>query len=282
VIAVPQTKPAAAGAPSQLRPADPQSSSFVCARQVRVAFGEGADAVVALDQVSIEAARSQFVSIVGPSGCGKSTLMRAVAGLQAIQGGAISVAGEPVRGPFLKAGLVFQKAALFEWRTALDNVMLQAEIRGLPRAESRERAMQLLALVGLRGFEHRYPDELSGGMQQRVAICRALLHEPELLLMDEPFGALDAITRERMHQELERTWLAKPKTVLFITHDMEEACFLSDRVDVMSPRPGRIVQSVSMDFPRPRPLALKSSPEFQAQVARIRQAFDELGVYRGV
>jgi NitT/TauT family transport system ATP-binding protein len=259
---------------------EPSAAAFVAVDRVRTVFGEGPDAIVALDHVSLHAQRNQFVSIVGPSGCGKSTLLRAILGLLPVQGGTIAIDGYAVTGPYLRAGLVFQKAALFDWRTALENVLLQAEIRGLPAREYRERAMALLKLVGLCGFEHRYPDELSGGMQQRVAICRALLHDPKLLLMDEPFGALDAITRERMHQELERTWMAQPKTIVFITHDIEEACFLSDRVDVMSPRPGRIVSSVPIGFPRPRPLSLKSSPEFQHGVARIREAFDQLGVYR--
>jgi NitT/TauT family transport system ATP-binding protein len=264
--------------PSAIAPRD--DTGFVAVDRVHAVFGSGPDAVVALADVSLHAKRGQFVSIVGPSGCGKSTLLRAISGLLPVQGGTITVNGHAVSGPYLRAGLVFQKAALFDWRTALDNVLLQAEIRGLPPREYRQKAMALLDLVGLRGFEHRYPDELSGGMQQRVAICRALLHDPDLLLMDEPFGALDAITRERMHQELEKTWIAKPKTIVFITHDIEEACFLSERVDVMSPRPGRIVASVPIDFARPRPLSIKSSPQFQQHVARIRDAFDQLGVYR--
>ena len=244
---------------------------FVQIRDLTVTFETASASIAALSGISLNARRNEFLAIVGPSGCGKSTLMQCLAGLQPFQGGGIAIDGQPVDGPYLEAGLVLQSAALLEWRTALDNVMLQAEVRRLPIAAYRKRARELLALVGLVGFENAYPDELSGGMRQRVSICRALLHDPKLLLMDEPFGALDALTRERMNQELERTWMSTEKTVVFITHDMEEACFLADRVVVMSPRPGRVVSQIVIDFPRPRSLNVKSSPEFRTCVEQDPQ-----------
>jgi len=215
----------------------------------------------------------EFVSVVGPSGCGKSTLMKMIAGLLPASGGEIRLAGRPVHGPQTDVGIVFQNALLLPWRNALDNILLQAEIRGLPMAVARERAAQLIEMAGLAGFEHKHPWQLSGGMQQRVAILRALLHDPPLLLMDEPFGALDAMTRERMNLELQRLWMAAGKTVLLITHSIPEAIFLSDRVLVMSERPGRIAAVYDIALPRPRSLDVMGSEAFAAHARQLRGHF---------
>ena len=219
----------------------------------------------------------EFVSVVGPSGCGKSTLMKMVAGLLPISGGELQLAGHPVRGPQTDVGIVFQSALLLPWRRVIDNILLQAEIRHLPMAAARERAHSLLQMAGLQGFGQKYPWQLSGGMQQRVAILRALLHDPSVLLMDEPFGALDAMTRERMNLELQRIWMTSQKTVLLITHSIPEAIFLSDRVFVMSERPGRIVQVYDIDLPRPRPLDVMGSEAFGTYARALRSHFHAQG-----
>ena len=219
----------------------------------------------------------EFVSVVGPSGCGKSTLMKLVAGLLPISGGELQVGGHAVRGPQTDVGIVFQSALLLPWRRVLDNILLQAEIRGMPMAAARERAASLLDMAGLKGFEQKYPWQLSGGMQQRVAILRALLHDPSVLLMDEPFGALDAMTRERMNLELQRIWMTSKKTVLLITHSIPEAIFLSDRVLVMSERPGRIVQAYDIDLPRPRPLDVMGTEAFAGYARQLRAHFHAQG-----
>ncbi len=215
----------------------------------------------------------EFVSVVGPSGCGKSTLMKMVAGLLPISGGELMLSGRPVKGPQTNVGIVFQNALLLPWRRVLDNILLQAEIRGLPMAAARERAHALIDMAGLKGFEDKYPWQLSGGMQQRVAILRALLHDPSVLLMDEPFGALDAMTRERMNLELQRIWMTSKKTVLLITHSIPEAIFLSDRVFVMSERPGRIVETYQIDLPRPRPLDVMGTEAFASYARQLRAHF---------
>jgi len=215
----------------------------------------------------------EFVSVVGPSGCGKSTLMKMVAGLLPISGGELMLSGRPVKGPQTNVGIVFQNALLLPWRRVLDNILLQAEIRGLPMAAARERAHSLIDMAGLKGFEDKYPWQLSGGMQQRVAILRALLHDPSVLLMDEPFGALDAMTRERMNLELQRIWMTSKKTVLLITHSIPEAIFLSDRVFVMSERPGRIIETYRIELPRPRPLDVMGTEAFASYARQLRAHF---------
>jgi len=244
----------------------------------RVRRGE---AVTALDGVDLDVADGEFVSVVGPSGCGKSTLMMTIAGLRGRTSGAVEVDGHDVTGPVTEAGIVFQRDVLLDWRTALDNVMLQVQMRGLPKAEYRERALELLRSAGLEGFEDRHPWELSGGMRQRVAICRALVHDPRILLMDEPFGALDALTREDMAMQLQRLWLARRKSVVFITHSISEAVFLSDRVVVMTPRPGRIERVLEVPIERPRRFESMSTPEFGALVNEIRDIFRARGVISG-
>ena len=240
-----------------------------------------AGSVRALDDASLTVGEREFVSIVGPSGCGKSTLLMLVAGLYLPTSGAVSVGGQPVRKPVTNLGIVFQKDLLLDWRTVLDNVMLQPEIRRLPKAQHRTRALELLSQVGLEGFADKYPAQLSGGMRQRVSICRALVHESPLLLMDEPFGALDALTREQMNLDLLEVWESSRKTVLFITHSISEAVFLSDRVAVMSPRPGRVREVLTIDLPRPRPMSMRETPEFSAYTRRIRELFEEMGVFGG-
>jgi NitT/TauT family transport system ATP-binding protein len=221
----------------------------------------------------------EFVSVVGPSGCGKSTLMKLVAGLLPHSGGELLLSGRAVQGPQTNVGIVFQSALLLPWRSVLDNILIQAEIRHMPMAAARERAQQLIEMAGLQGFERKYPWQLSGGMQQRVAILRALLHDPPLLLMDEPFGALDAMTRERMNLELQRIWMgaggpqAQRKTVLLITHSIPEAIFLSDRVFVMTERPGRIAAVYDIELPRPRSLEVMGSERFGDYARRLRAHF---------
>jgi NitT/TauT family transport system ATP-binding protein len=234
----------------------------------------------ALDRVSLTVAEGEFVSIVGPSGCGKSTLMLIAAGLVAPSTGSVRIGGREVRGPYGNVGVVFQDATLYEWRRVLDNVLLPAQIQGLDLQQARSRARELLALVGLAGFERKYPFQLSGGMRQRVALCRALVHDPALLLMDEPFGALDALTRDQMNLELQNLWQAHRKTVLFITHSISEAVLLSDRVIVMSPRPGRIGASIDIRLPRPRTLDFEETPEFGRYAREIRSLFQSWGLLK--
>lgn len=236
-------------------------------------FGAGADdAVVALENVDLTVRRGEFVAILGPSGCGKSTLLMITAGLTPPSQGSVIVGGNPVTRPLTEVGIVFQRDLLFDWRTVLGNVMLQAEIRGLDRNASREKALQLLDTVGLRGFADRRPWELSGGMRQRVALCRALLHDASLLLLDEPFGALDAITRDQINLDLQKIWLATGCTAVMVTHSISEAIFLADRVVVMSPRPGRIAQDVTIDLPRPRTVDMRDTSRFAAYQATLRDA----------
>jgi NitT/TauT family transport system ATP-binding protein len=236
--------------------------------------------VRALDQVSVSERRGEFLSILGPSGCGKSTLLMIAAGLMAPSSGAVAVDGTPVTRPRTDIGIVFQSPVLLEWRTALGNVMLQAEAKRLERRAAERRARELLASVGLVGFEDKYPHELSGGMRQRVSLCRALIHDPPQLLMDEPFGALDALTRDQLVLDLQRIWNERRMTVLFITHSVPEAVFLSDQVVVMTPRPGRVDRVIDIDLPRPRTLAMRESPEFARYSREILELFLARGVLR--
>ena len=223
--------------------------------------------IEALKDVSATVGHGEFVALVGPSGCGKSTLLRAIAGLRSTTTGQIDVMGEKVVQPVRDVGMVFQSAVLLKWRTILSNVLLPAELAGLSTEPYRERALELLKLTGLEAFPSKRPHELSGGMQQRVALCRALLMDPSLLLMDEPFGALDAMTRDEMNLELLRVWgeqnaPKKRKTIMFVTHSIDEAVLMADRVMVMSPRPGRIALVQNIDLPRPRSIATRADPRF--------------------
>ena len=233
--------------------------------------------VRALNGIELTVADGEFVSVVGPSGCGKSTLMRIVAGLVRPTHGTVHVLGRLVDKPAPDVGIIFQKATLLPWRSVVGNIDLQLEMRNLPRSSRAERLRQLIELTGLRGFEGALPHELSGGMQQRVALCRALIHDPAILLMDEPFGALDAMTREAMNTELQRVWMDRAKTVLFITHSISEAVFLSDRVVVMTPRPGCIANIVSVDLPRPRSFAMISDATFVSSMVKVRKELEAFG-----
>jgi NitT/TauT family transport system ATP-binding protein len=208
--------------------------------------------VLALDQVDMSVEDGEFVCLVGPSGCGKSTLMRLLAGLDRADAGTFSLGGTAIDGPSAEVGVVFQQATLLPWLTVWQNVTLPLRVGGYEIGDREAPVRELLKIAALQGFENKYPYELSGGMQQRVAIVRALARDPKLLLMDEPFGALDALTREKMNAELQRIWLASRKTVVLITHSIDEAIFLGDRVVVMSPRPGRIVRELKVELPRPR------------------------------
>jgi NitT/TauT family transport system ATP-binding protein len=246
----------------------------------KVFSSRGRGALKAVDNVSLDIRTGEFVSIVGPSGCGKSTLMMMVSGLVPTTSGEIVIDAKKVTRPYENLGIVFQRDALLEWRNVLDNVLFQIDIRRLNRAEFTPRAVDLLARAGLAGFEKYYPWELSGGMRQRVAICRALLNNPALLLMDEPFGALDAMTREQMNLDLQRIWLQNRKTVLFITHSISEAVFMSDRVIVMSPRPGRVAADISINLPRPRKLSMREGSLFGGYVAQIRETFQSFGLLK--
>jgi len=233
---------------------------------VNKTFGTG----VAVDAASFDVQANEFVSIVGPSGCGKSTLLRLVAGLISPTSGRILVRGKEVNKPISDVGMVFQSPVLLPWRTALDNILFVAEIGGRDPSKHRARARELIELAGLAGFEGAYPHELSGGMQQRVAICRALLLNPTLILMDEPFGALDVMTRERMGFELQKIWSVSCNTVLFVTHSITEALLLSDAVIVMTPRPGQVHDIVNVDLPRPRGTDVLEDRRFLELSARVR------------
>ena len=228
-------------------------------------------ALSALSAVTFDVARGEFVTIIGPSGCGKSTLLKITLGVVPLTGGAIRIDERVVAGPQIDIGMVFQTPALPPWRRVIDNVLLPIEVLDKKPADYEDKARALLDLVGLREFEGRWPRELSGGMQQRVAICRALIHDPGLLLMDEPFGALDAMTRENLQAELMRIWGETHKTIVFVTHSIDEAVLLSDRVLVMSPRPGRIIEEVAVDLPRPRTAETRSGAAFQDYALHLRQ-----------
>jgi len=230
--------------------------------------------VVAVDNVSFAVKDNEFVSIVGPSGCGKSTLLRMVAGLIMPTAGEVQVRGRKVQRPIADVGMVFQSAVLLPWRTTLGNILFMAEMRGENPKAHRARALDLLRLTGLAGFEDSYPFQLSGGMQQRAAICRALLLDPSLVLMDEPFGALDVMTREHMGFELQSIWSVSRKTVLFVTHSITEAVLLSDTVIVMSARPGRITATIPVDVPRPRTRDTLRDPRFVELSARVREEIE--------
>jgi NitT/TauT family transport system ATP-binding protein len=243
-------------------------------------YKSGKQETLALQQLDVTIAPGEFVAVVGPSGCGKSTLMRLVAGLLPVSTGSITVEGTLVRGPVDDVGIVFQSPVLLDWRNTLDNVLFQADMRGLPIKEYRQRAVNLLEQVGLQDFANSYPHELSGGMRQRASIARALLHDPSLLLMDEPFGALDALTREQMRLDLEQLWLSTRKTVIFITHSVDEAVLLSDRVLVMSPRPGKIVRELKIELPRVRGLAARRDQRFFDYCDEINEIFFSQGVLR--
>jgi NitT/TauT family transport system ATP-binding protein len=257
-----------------------QPGKLIEGRGVSKTYETKAGEVLALTPIDFRVEAGEFVSVVGPSGCGKSTLMLMVAGLLPPTSGGIWIDGQQLRVPLTDVGIVFQDHLLLDFRTALDNVLLQAQIRRRPLDHARPAAMQLLSQLGLEGAEGRYPHQLSGGMRQRVSLGRAVLHDPPVLLMDEPFGALDAITRTQMRHDLETLWLGRRSTVLFITHSVEEAVGLSDRVIVMSPGPGRIVEEISIDLARPRPVELGQDVSFVHYTDRVYAIFRKLGVLK--
>jgi NitT/TauT family transport system ATP-binding protein len=236
----------------------------------------------ALSDISLSVREREFVTVVGPSGCGKTTLLKILAGLVPLTSGTVSVDGRPVAAPRRDIGIVFQNPVLLPWRTVMENVLLPAEVQGIPLDAARRRARDLLKMVGLADFEDKYPMELSGGMQQRAAISRALVSDPRLLLMDEPFGALDAMTREQMNLDLQRIWRESGKTVLLITHSIPEAVFLGDRVVVMTPRPGRIARIVEVPLARPRPIDAMGDPVFGQLTSDIRRLLYGYGSADGV
>lgn len=254
-------------------PVDRQSDSLSI-RDLGLVYQASSGPVEALRGVSLTVRDGEFLSIIGPSGCGKSSLLKLVLGLQDATRGEIRIGGMPVHGPTRFAGCVFQSPVLLPWRTIRENVLLPVDVMKLDRASATERAGALLKLVGLGGFEERYPFELSGGMQQRAAIVRALVHDPRLLIMDEPFAALDALTREQLAIEVQRLWAESGKTIVFITHSISEAAFLSDRIIVMSARPGRIVAEFTNPYPRPRSFADMGSPELATLMTDIRASLD--------
>ena len=254
---------------------------FVDIADVSLTYG-GKGGTLAVDGLTMSVEQGQFAAVVGPSGCGKSTLMKLTTGLVRPQRGQVTVAGKAVDGPVSMAGMAFQNPSLLPWRTTLRNIMLPLEIvqphrskLGRERVAYTKKAEDLLTLVGLEGFGSKYPWQLSGGMQQRSNLCRALIHDPALLMLDEPFGALDAFTREELWQVMRDLHAEKRMTVILVTHDLREAVFLADRIFVMSARPGRVVQVRDIDFPRPRPIELSYSGEFNAIVHELRSHIAE-------
>jgi NitT/TauT family transport system ATP-binding protein len=257
---------------------------FVELDRVSLSYGREGNGTLALSDASLTIDRGEFIAVVGPSGCGKSTLLKLVSGLCQATSGTVTVAGSPVTGPLKICGMAFQNATLLPWRTTLDNVLLPLEIvephasnHRRDREQNEAQARELLATVGLAGFEDKYPWQLSGGMQQRSSLCRALIHEPDLLLLDEPFGALDAFTREDLWGVLQTLWLKKKPTVILVTHDLREAVYLADTVYVISARPGRVISKTSVNLPRPRTIEDTFRPDFidmahalRDQIAHVR------------
>jgi len=257
------------------------AEDFVQMQDLTVAYGSGDDQLYAVDRTTLNIAAGEFVAIVGPSGCGKSTLLKVIAGLTPLAAGRVTVDGEHVEKPLKIVGMAFQSATMLPWRRTIENILLPLQIvephrRHFHRDKARNRASAeaLLNRVGLKGAGDKYPWQLSGGMLQRASLCRALIHEPELLLLDEPFGALDAFTREELWRVLQSLWMDKSPTVLLVTHDLREAVYLADRIVVMSPRPGRILHEERVPFPRPRKLEDLFSPEASALMQRLRSKID--------
>lgn len=251
--------------------------ALITVREVEKLFRSGSRSVHAIDRVSFDIDEGSFVSLVGPSGCGKSTLLKIIAGLLPSSTGTVSVNGKQVKEPLENVGMVFQSPVLLKWKSVLGNIMLPVEFAKLEREPHLDRARSLVQIVGLTGFEEMYPYELSGGMQQRVSLCRALVTDPQMLLMDEPFGSLDAMTRDDLDLELIRIWEERKKTVLFVTHNIQEAVFLSDYVVVMSARPGRLIEKMRIDLQRPRTLDIMSSVLFGDYTLKIRALLASAG-----
>lgn len=263
------------------RTVEARGTSIEVDRVTKVFETAAGQAFEALTEISLSIRAGEFVSVVGPSGCGKSTLLLIAAGLLSPTAGQVRVGGDPLTKPMTDVGVVFQDDLLLDFRDARQNVLIQAEVRHQDMSEARVRTDSLLDQLGVGQAATKYPRQLSGGMRQRVAIARALVHSPSVLLMDEPFGALDALTRLQVRRDLEHLWLSERQTVLFITHSVDEAIGLSDRVIVFSPSPGRIVEELSIDLPRPRPLALGEAPELAHHATRVYALFEEMGVLTG-
>jgi NitT/TauT family transport system ATP-binding protein len=255
-------------------------TEFIVIKGLQKVYRSRRRVVHAMGPIDLKISEGEFVTVVGPSGCGKSTLLLLVAGLLEPEAGEVQINGQLVKGPQTNIGIVFQTPVLADWRDVLGNVLLQIEMRGLNVKDYRDRALSLLESVGLQGFEKFYPFELSGGMQQRVAFCRALIHDPPLVLMDEPLGALDALTREQLRLDLEQLWLSTRKTVLFVTHSIAEAVQLADRVVVFTPRPGRIERIIDINLPRPRTIEVRESAQYQKYIHEITEIFMNFGVLK--
>jgi len=256
-----------------IRPAAESRGSapaIVAAEGVSLVYQTRRGTITALENLDLSIGRGEFFSLIGPSGCGKSSFLKVAAGLLPLTSGSMTLDGSAVQGPRREVGVIFQRPTLFPWKTVLHNVLLPAETLNLDKDAARARAEELLKMVGLDEFADNYPNELSGGMQQRVGIVRALIHDPDVLLMDEPFAALDALTREHMMMEFQDIWMTTEKSVLFITHSIPEAVFLSDRVAVMSQRPGRIIREHRVDLDRPRNLSTMANTAFNKICNELR------------
>jgi NitT/TauT family transport system ATP-binding protein len=277
---IPRVRKAASVSPDRHSAPLEASDILIKLEHVSKFYGNARKRVHVVDDVSFTARRGEFISILGPSGCGKSTMMMLTSGLIPLSSGTIEIDGTRITEPYTDLGIVFQQDLLMDWRCVLANVLVQPEFRGLRIKDYEQRARDLLNLVGLSGWEDKYPFELSGGMRQRVSICRAMVHNPNLLLMDEPFGSLDALTRDQMNLDLQRIWYENKKTVLFVTHSIPEAVFLGDRVLVMAPSPTKIQESIEINLPRPRSLEIRETPEFAAYSHRITQLFYQMGILR--
>lgn len=253
-----------------------QNAVEMMLKDIEMVYQSEGKEVTALTHVSLDIQKGEFISLVGPSGCGKTTLLRIMADLLQPTSGQITISGESPKEARLKRkyGIVFQSGVLYEWRTVVKNVMLPLEMMHIPKTERYKKAMQMLELVGLTEFAEAYPGELSGGMQQRVGIARALAIKPEILLMDEPFSALDEFTREKLHEDLLRIWRKTNKTIVFVTHNIAESVFLSDRICVLSPHPGRLSAVIDVDLPRPRTQEVKNTQAFTELVAKVRSSFE--------
>ena len=251
---------------------------MILAKDVGKRFGEPGGGITAIANISMNIAEGEFVSLLGPSGCGKSTFLRCLAGLEQTTSGTLLVDGKPIDGPPQRLGMAFQRDALLDWRNVLDNVLLPADFSGERRRDFEPRARELLKMAGLSGFVHAYPRTLSGGMRQRVAMCRSLLLEPRLLLMDEPFGALDALTRDQLNVDLHRLWTQLRMTVVFVTHSISEAIFLSSRIVVFSPRPGTVIEDIRVDLPDERRLAVRETEPFGRYSRHVRGLFENMGL----
>ena len=273
--------PVAAAPPRPAIRGEPAPTPHVEMRNLEKVYNSTRGDIHALANINLDIHEHEFLSLLGPSGCGKSTLLRCLAGLERISAGTVAIKGKPLDGAPEGLGIVFQRDMLLDWRNVLQNILLPIEFRKLPKRDYIDTAHRLLETFGLTRYAKRFPWELSGGMRQRVAICRALIDDPNLLLMDEPFGALDAITRDNLNIELQRIWNTTRKTILFITHSINEAILLSSRVAVMGRDPGRIEEIIEIDLPRPRSLATRDTPEFIRYSAHVRSIFERLGTLVG-